>query len=391
MTGPVGGGPVGVGPVAGGSFPDDAPCGYLRTADDGLVLEANQTLLDGIGRTRAEVVGRLRLVDLLSGGSRMYHETHFAPLLRVRGEVQALALDLRHADGTRRPVLVNARRTSGRGGGAPTVQVVTFDASERREYERELVRAKQRAEASEARAVELSRMLQATLIPPLPPAIPGLDVAAVYRPAGAGDEVGGDFYDVVQAREHEWVLAVGDVEGKGVEAAAVASLARHVVRAASIPARSPRSCLRTLNEVLLADRTSRTLTAAVLRLARTATGWAGVSCVAGHGLPLLVRADGTAHEFGVPGTLLGVVVDPPLREQRVELVAGDVLVMCTDGVAEARPAHGGDFFGEDRVVDLVREHRRSATDITSRLLDEVVAYSQGDTRDDVAVLAVVVR
>ncbi len=113
-----------------------------------------------------------------------------------------------------------------------------FDATERRSYERELLAAKRRAEESEVHASLLSRTLQQTLIPPEIPHIPGLDVAAVYRPAGDGEEIGGDFYDVFQIGVDDWMVAIGDVQGKGANAAVVTALAR-VSR--SVPRRSSMS------------------------------------------------------------------------------------------------------------------------------------------------------
>src|SRR6185312_12851732 len=118
-----------------------------------------------------------------------------------------------------------------------------FDATERRAYERELLRAKRRAEESEAHATDLARTLQQTLIPPAPPEIPELDIAAAYRPAGAGDEVGGDFYDIFELASGSWVIALGDVRGKGVQAAVVAALARHTIRAAAVRASQPSEVL----------------------------------------------------------------------------------------------------------------------------------------------------
>ena len=88
----------------------------------------------------------------------------------------------------------------------------------------------------------LARTLQQTLIPPALPHDPGLDVAAVYRPAGDGDEIGGDFYDVFQIGVDDWVVAVGDVQGKGVDAAVVTALARYTIRAAAVEHVSRPTC-----------------------------------------------------------------------------------------------------------------------------------------------------
>src|SRR5215218_7990082 len=151
-----------------------APCGYLSTAADGTIIKVNEAFLALSGYTRAELVGRRRFVDLLTGGGRLYHETHYAPMLRMHGSARQIALDLVRADGQRLPTLVNAVLETDESGAPVLVRTAIFDATERREYERELLRSKQRAEASEARAVALARTLQQTLIPPVPPHVPGL-------------------------------------------------------------------------------------------------------------------------------------------------------------------------------------------------------------------------
>ena len=370
---------------------DAAPCGYLVLADDGRVLAANREILDDLGRCREEVVGRLRFVDLLSGGGRIYHETHLMPMLRLHGSVAELALDLQHADGRRVPVLVNARRNSP-DTGPRTVHVVTFDASRRRDYEREILHAKQRAEASETRALALARTLQATLIPPLPPTIDGLDVAAAYRPAGSGDEVGGDFYDVFQLGADEWVVAIGDVQGKGVAAAAGTALARHVLRAAAVRSRSPREALLTLNEVLRGSDTTHRLTALVMSLVRDAAGWHAVVCSGGHEPPVLRRAGRAAEEWHVPGTMLGVLAAPALTESRLALAPDDLVLLTTDGVHEARDPRTRRFYGVARLLAHVdAAPGAAASAVVESLLADVLAFSADDVRDDVAVVGISVN
>ncbi len=367
---------------------DGAPCGCLILADDGLVLEANRAILADLGRTRDEIVGRVRFLDLLSGGGRIYHETHLMPMLRLHGAVFELALDLRRADGRRVPVLLNARRDTPPDGPV-TIWVVTFGVTQRRDYEREILQAKQLAEASEARALALSRTLQATLIPPLPPTIEGLDVAAAYRPAGSGDEVGGDFYDAFQLADDEWVVTIGDVQGKGVEAAAVTALARHVLRAAAVRSRSPREALLTLNDVLRGSGTTRLLTALVMHLVHDVDGWQVLVASAGHEPPVLKRAGRPAAELHLPGTMLGVFATPPLSESRLTLAANDLVLLTTDGVHEARDPRSGEFYGVDRLLAHVDAAPDAAAGpVVDSLLDDVLAFSADVARDDVAVISV---
>ena len=206
--------------------------GTCRRTPDGTIIKVNATFLALTGYAREDLVGRRRFVDLLTGGGRIYHETHYAPMLRLHGIAREIALDLVCADGRRLPVLVNAVLERDEAGSPLVIRTAVFDASHRRRYEEELLREKQRA-------TSLARTLQQTLIPPHVPSIDGLQVAAEYRPAGDGTEVGGDFYDIFQADDDDWVVTIGDVCGKGVGAAVVTALARYTLRAAAMQDPSP--------------------------------------------------------------------------------------------------------------------------------------------------------
>src|SRR5919112_3487534 len=135
-----------------------APCGYLSTAPDGTIIKVNDTFVALSGYSRTELIGRRRFVDLLTPGGRIYHETHYAPMLRMHGSARQIALDLVRADGERLPALVNAVLETDESGAPVLVRTAVFDATERRGYERELLRSKQRAEASEAQATALARI-----------------------------------------------------------------------------------------------------------------------------------------------------------------------------------------------------------------------------------------
>ena len=367
---------------------EHAPCGYLSTLPDGTIIRVNQTLLTWLGHTRAELIGR-RFVDLLTPGGRIYHETHYAPLLSMQSAVRAIALDLACADGRRLPVLVNATLRRAPDGRPEVIRASVFDATDRREYERELLRARQRAERSEARARALAETLQASLIPPAPPQVPGLDVAAVYRPAGSGDEVGGDFYDVFQAAPDDWIVVLGDVAGKGAAAAAVTALARHTVRAVAARTRRPEQVLRELNAALLAQASERFCTVVCLRLRLSPDGDVRVTVASGgHPLPLRVTAAGVSA-VGHPGTVLGVVADPDLPATTVSLAPGEALCCYTDGVPEAR--RGRDYFDDARLETALAASRgRASAEVLRALVDEVVDFQAGFPRDDIAAVLVAV-
>ncbi|HTZ44305.1 MAG TPA: SpoIIE family protein phosphatase [Jatrophihabitans sp.] len=363
-----------------------APCGYLSTTPDGTIVKVNQTFLLLTGYRKQDVIGRTRFDQLLTAGGRIYHETHYAPMLRMQGVAREIAFDLICAGGGRLPVLVNSVLERDLRGNARVIRTAIFDATQRREYERELLRAKQRAEASEAHAVSLARTLQQTLIPPNPPEIPRLDVAAIYRPAGDGREVGGDFYDVFQIGDDDWVVAIGDVCGKGAEAAVVTALARFTLRAATVQHREPARALRVLNEVLQRHDATRFCTVALVRLTRTDGSWRAVLCCAGHPLPLLRSADGQITEAGRPGALLGVLAEPALHDTELTLAPGEVLLLFTDGVPEGR--RGSQFYGEQRTLRVLGQPAVSAAAYPAALLEDVLAFQAGYARDDIAIVAV---
>ncbi len=363
-----------------------APCGYLSTMPDGTIAKVNRTFLTLTGYSREQLVGRRSFADLLTAGGRIYHETHYAPMLHMHGSAREIALDIVRADGSRLPVLVNSVLERDDNGAPAVVRTAVFDATDRREYERELLRSKERAEASEARATLLARTLQQTLIPPMPPSIAGLDTAAVYRPAGSGDEVGGDFYDIFEIGSGDWVVVIGDVCGKGVEAAVVTALARHTIRAAAVHQHRPADILATLNAVLLHHPTDRFCTVTLLRLRKADTTWkATVSC-AGHPPALLWRTGAPPAPIGPLGSLLGVLPSPDLGDSDVTLQPGDSLLLYTDGVTEGRRAK--EFFGEQNLAAAIPRYGLSAAALAEGVLDEVMAFQGGDPRDDIAIVAV---
>ena len=364
-----------------------APCGYVSTLPDGTIIKANTTFLTLTGYGREELVGRRTFAQLLTAGGRIYHETHYAPMLEMQGSARAIALEIVCADGARLPVLVNA--VLERSEGVPVVvRAAIFDATDRREYERELLRSKERAEASERRAVALSRTLQQTLIPPTAPSIPGLDVAGVYRPAGDGSEVGGDFYDVFEIVGGDWVVAIGDVQGKGVEAAVVTALARHTIRAAAVHETQPSEILATLNTVLLRDDTDRLCTVTLVRLRHSGGIWTATTSCGGHPAPLLSRAAAAPVALAAPGTVLGALPAASLTDRRDPLQSGDRIMLYTDGVTEAR--RDSDFFGEARLLELVASTPDSAREAAELVLNEVVAFQAGHPRDDIAIVAIAI-
>jgi PAS domain S-box-containing protein len=136
---------------------ENAPCAYLSTRADGLIVRANQTFLGWIGRPAEAVVGQLRFQALLTMGARMYYETHYAPLLQMQGFVNEIALEVRRADGTLRPVVASARQLRNAQGAVTLTRIALFDSTDRRGYERELLVARKQAEQAAAELADADR------------------------------------------------------------------------------------------------------------------------------------------------------------------------------------------------------------------------------------------
>ena len=367
-----------------------APVGYLTVAPDGVIVKVNQTFLRWTGYTRADLVDRQLFPDLLRSDGKEYYEEQLIPLLNRHGEVREVALDVRTAGEGTLSVLVNATLARYENGQPRLVRLAVMDATERREYERELVLSRHRAELAQEQAVNLARTLQDTLLPPALPSIPGLDVAAVYRPAGDGSQVGGDFYDMFQVGPDDWVVVLGDVCGKGVRAAVVTSLVRHTLRALTVMETDPARVLHRLNALMLEDREDdRFCTVILIRLTSGDDGWSVAMSAGGHAPPLLVRGRLVDPVPFEPGSLLGVFEDASYTSTTFDLKAGDTLLLHTDGATEAR--HAGEFFGDERLKKSVQRHEGSPDLVVNGVLADVLTFQDGVASDDIALVAVAVQ
>ncbi len=378
---------------------ENAPCAYLSTLLDGQIAKVNKTLLDWLGYRRDDLVGRRTFSDLLTVGGRLYHETHFAPLLRMQGEISGIALELETADGSRLPVLVTATVKTGSDAQPLLIRTTIFDARDRRAYEEELLRARKEAERERERLQRLTTTLQRTLLPPTLAKVPGLEVAAYYHIASV-DEVGGDFYDLFPVANGTWGLFLGDVCGKGAEAAVITSLVRYTVRAATVQNSDPESVLRTLNTVLCqensgADPRFCTILFGVL----TSVGDCFELTLASGGHPpaLLIRADGTADYLPTPGgQLIGVLPDAQVTAITVRLAPGDTLLLHTDGLTEAhtalrtgaRASLTDGRYGEEALLNFGRALAPTTASHTITAIRELLDALGSGVDDDTAVVAV---
>jgi serine phosphatase RsbU (regulator of sigma subunit)/PAS domain-containing protein len=234
----------------------------------------------------------------------------------------------------------------------------------------------------------IAHTLQAKLLPERLPDIPDVLVAARYRAAGELNEVGGDFYDVFPRSPTEWALVVGDVSGKGAEAAAVTALARYTLRAAALENGPPSAALRRLNAAMVDDDTSQFATVALAYFRQDGSGAVDVRLsLAGHPAPAILRRDGSVEMAGRFGMMVGLGIEPLLHDVELRIGAGDVLLLYTDGVTEAGPR--GQPFGDQGVASVLRElagvSPQAVVDAVERA---AVAAQPGDPRDDIALLAI---
>ncbi|QWB21516.1 MULTISPECIES: PP2C family protein-serine/threonine phosphatase [Streptomyces] len=387
---------------------ESAPCGYLSTLMDGTIAKINTTLLDWLGLEREAVVGRKRFTDLLTVGGKLYHETHFGPLLRMQGELRGIALDVRRQGGGRLPVLVSAVVKYGTEGEPLLIRVTVFDASDRRSYETELLRrrkeaeraraeadeARRQAEADRARLADALTVLQRSLVPDSLPAVPGLETAVHYHTA-APDQLGGDFYDLFPVAGDRWAFFLGDVCGKGPAAASLTSLTRYTLRAAAHHDPDPAAALATLNAVLHERYTAGgdprycTCVFGIVEpggdhgptVVRLASG--------GHPPALVLRSDGRAEFLHTRGGLLvGVVPDAPISTVETVLAAGDTIVLYTDGLTEARSGpHRDDLYGENALLAFGTDLAPAAPgEVITALTGLLDGFGDG-LNDDTALLA----
>ena len=380
-----------VGAVYGALLEDDAeelyqhaPCAYLSITPAGTVVKVNETFTRWTGHAPSDLLGRRRIQDLLPVGARIHYETHLAPLLRMQGSIREIAAEVICADDRRLPVVMNAVTKFGEAGEPMVVRVALFDATERRSYERELLEATRRAEAAEAKARALAETLQASFLPPEVLAIDGLEVGGAYRPAGDGTEVGGDFYDVFETGRGTWAVVLGDVSGKGAAAAPVTALARYSVRTETLRTPSPSEVLSVVHQAILRTHPERFCTAVLMILEREADRFRLTISSGGHHLPLRLR-DGRIDRIGATGTPLGMLDTATLFDTVLPLAPGDVLVLHTDGVTEAR--RDGTFLDDEGLEALVVEAGDlGAAELAELIVRRTVEFQSGAPRDDIAVV-----
>jgi serine phosphatase RsbU (regulator of sigma subunit)/anti-sigma regulatory factor (Ser/Thr protein kinase) len=240
--------------------------------------------------------------------------------------------------------------------------------------------------------IQTSQALQRALFPRELPIADGAEFAAEYLPASTGSDVGGDFYDVFSPRAGLWLAAIGDVCGKGAEAAARAGQVRDMLRVLIRDGRPLTRALELLNDLMIEtgdDRQYCTLAAAHIRktTTRESLGLVVELVLAGHEPPLLVRANGTAEFVGQSGTPLGIVNQVKLYATRLHLAPGDTLLAFTDGVTERRGPEG--LYGPNRLITAASAtYPLSPAQLIATVRTSVQNFSNHKPKDDIALLAV---
>jgi sigma-B regulation protein RsbU (phosphoserine phosphatase) len=233
--------------------------------------------------------------------------------------------------------------------------------------------------------------LETTLHPAELPAVPGARIAARYRPAAGPLRVGGDFYDVHPRPDGTLLFLLGDVCGNGPEAAALTGGIRHALAALHLVEREPQKLLELLNRMLLATGRSRFASLVVGSVTARTAGSMRVSLASGgHPSPLVLRRDGTVEEIVVPGMLVGVTANARFSQTTIELNRGDVCLLYTDGITEARGGPTGDeMFGETQLEQLLAGCQDlGLDDILAKINEAVGEWLGGNDHDDIALLMI---
>jgi len=238
-----------------------------------------------------------------------------------------------------------------------------------------------------AERTRVAQTLQKSLLPPALPTVDGIGFGAEYVPTLGDAEVGGDFYDLVPMPAGRWLVVIGDVSGKGVQAATVTGLVRDVIRVLVRDGRPVPDIMARINETLVERGSGRYCTLAMAAVGRGGQGQLDVILhLAGHDRPVLVGADGKASFVGTPGTALGLLPQVKSPNMSVSLAPGDTMIFYTDGVTERR--RGTELFGIERLRAAAGTFAGlSAAAVATRLRATALAFSPEPPRDDIAILA----
>jgi PAS domain S-box-containing protein len=331
----------------------------------GRIVDLNPAAIELLGPSRTALLGRL-LQDVVPADA---------------SDEGTVELDLPGPDGAvhRRTFDLSRQELSDVAGRPAGAVVVLHEITQR-------VDDRQRLERILEDQSRVASALQASMVPPTLPAVRGIDLASQYLPAGDGREVGGDFLDVFDLGRHTWGFVLGDVSGKGAEAATVSAATRYTIRALAAADATPSETVRQVNTSLLGQTDlERHCTLVYGQVRPDDAGATVVFTLAGHHPPIVLRATGEAEEVGALGTALALFDQPDLHDTTVHLGPADLLCVFTDGLVEARRER--EMFGVERVTAALGcRVARTAAEISSCLVDAVHDFHGDQLSDDLAVL-----
>ncbi len=383
------------GEIVGSVFEAALDCIFTMDSS-GHVVDINPAAEKTFGYAREEVRGR-RLADLIipeelhaahERALRRYVETRAPTILNQRLELTA-----KTSEGRLMPVELTVTHLGE--SDPPLFAGFVRDLTERHRADAEIARllageqaARIEAQVAERSARRVSEALQRSLLPPHLPAISGIGLAAAYQPADQRSIVGGDFYDVFALSEDRWGIVIGDVSGKGPDAASLTALVRYTLRTAAASERRASAVLSIVNDALVRERRDNaycTLVYVTL-LVGQARPRLELS-VAGHPLPLLIRRDGRSEFLGRSGPILGATTAARFENDELSLGHEDIVLLYTDGVTETRTPTG--FFGVAGLRDLIRDCAESRPQALVACVAACVHDGPGHrVSDDLALMAI---
>lgn len=373
-----------------GDYWEHAPSGQIIARPDGRMIRVNATLLRWLGHD-SNTLRDKPFTDLLTVSGRILYDTHFGPMLNMGGELNGVTVDIVTADGTRLAMFLTANVKNGADEKPELLRISVVDAADRRAYEVDLLEARRQAEKEQARVRAFAETLRRTLLPPVLSPPTGLEAADYYHTASI-DDVGGDFYDLFPLSRTTWGFFLGDVSGKGVDAAVVTWLTRYTLRAAAVFDDDPVEVLHNLNTVLnqeLGGELNRFCTVIYGKLTRRDNGFDVHLASGGHPPPLLLYADGSAYYADtIGGQAVGMTNEPHFVASQFVLGPGDALVLYTDGLTEASTGVGHERYDDEgALLRFAKAHSpTTAAAAVSAISDLLVGFGAG-VEDDTAVLA----
>lgn len=345
----------------------------------GRVTDANPAGVEVLRTSRAQLVG-LSLTDAL-GQASLGRESRpvlseVSPADPGHGQIHLRnsAEQERTFEVRREPLLDSRGRAAGQ-------LVILRDVTER-------VRSQETLAQLLGERSRVAAALQQSLVPGELPLMAGSEIMGRYEPAGDGHEIGGDFYDVFPLGDDVWGVVLGDVSGKGAEAATVTAMARYTLRALARPEHEPSRTLRDLNDRVLAATDPERHCTMVYAVVRPRAGRLEITfSLAGHHPPLVCRRTGVSEPVGELGTALGLLDHVELHDTHVVLEPGELICLFTDGLVEAM--RDGALFGSERVAAILeRLHGEPLEEVAAELVDAPRRFHGPELADDLAVLLI---